>query len=66
MSVPFTEAEIIEMEAAAKSFYDICRRARQKLQPVSTGGSKKTKGISGDDANNIVMNRRKRLIKPKK
>lgn len=65
MTGAFTEQELMTMEATAKAFYDMCRRARLKLRPVSTGSSKKTI-LSETDAANIRINRRKRLLKSSK
>ena len=58
-----TVEELLDMEAAAKVFQDMCRKARLKLQPVSTGSSKNNKGLSDKDRTKILRRRKALLIK---
>lgn len=55
--------DMAQLEAAVNYVNEIVARLREKLQPVSTGGSKKTKGLSSIQRASLTVDRRKKLLK---
>lgn len=55
--------ELCMLEAHLKNANTLAARLREKLQPVSTGRSKKLKGLSDTQKTNLIASRSKRLMR---
>lgn len=58
--------ELCMLEAHLKNANNLAARLREKLQPVSTGRSKKNKGLSADQKSELFKSRTNRLLRTAK
>lgn len=55
--------QVMLLEASLRQTTEMVARLREKLQPVSTGGSKKRNGLNSVQKTSLAVNRRKKLMR---